>query len=62
VSAPGLLGALVAGAVFGYGAQRGAFCMNSGFRGALEGERTKVKALGLAVAVHLALLPAIFRR
>jgi uncharacterized membrane protein YedE/YeeE len=34
--------------------------MNSGFRGALEGDRTKVKALGLAVAVQLMLLPAIF--
>ena len=62
MNAPGLLGALVVGAVFGYGAQRGAFCMNSGFRGALEGERTKVKALGLAVAVQLVLLPAIFGR
>ena len=56
----GLLGALGVGAAFGYGAQRGAFCMNSGFRGAIEGEWTKVKALGLAVAVQLLLLPAIF--
>jgi hypothetical protein len=56
----GLLGALVVGAAFGYSAQRGAFCMNSGFRGALEGEWTKVKALGLAVAIQLLLLPVVF--
>ena len=55
-----LMGALVLGAAFGYGAQRGAFCMNSGFRAALEGDWTKVKALGLAVAVQLLLLPLIF--
>ena len=55
-----LLGALVVGAAFGYGAQRGAFCMNSGFRGAIEGDWTKVKALALAVAVQLLVLPAAF--
>jgi uncharacterized membrane protein YedE/YeeE len=60
VNALGMLGALAVGAAFGYGAQRGAFCMNSGFRGVIEGEWTKVKALGLAVAVQLLLLPAIF--
>lgn len=60
MTALGLLGALGVGAAFGYGAQRGAFCMNSGFRGAIEGEPTKVKALGLAVAVQLLLLPVIF--
>jgi uncharacterized membrane protein YedE/YeeE len=60
VNAVGLVGALVVGAIFGYGAQRGAFCMNSGFRGAVEGDWTKVKALALAVAVQLLLLPAIF--
>jgi uncharacterized membrane protein YedE/YeeE len=53
-------GAVVVGAAFGYGAQRGAFCMNSGFRGAIEGDLTKVKALGLAVAVQLVALPAVF--
>ncbi len=53
------LGAVMVGIAFGYGAQRGAFCLNSGFRAALEGEWTKVKALGLAVAVQLLLLPAI---
>lgn len=56
----GLMGALAVGAAFGYGAQRGAFCMNSGFRGVLDGEWTKLKALALAVAVQLLLLPAIF--
>lgn len=56
----GLLGALGVGAAFGYGAQRGAFCMSSGFCGALEGEWTKLKALGLAVAVQLLVLPVIF--
>jgi uncharacterized membrane protein YedE/YeeE len=60
VSALGTFGALAVGAAFGYGAQRGAFCMNSGFRAVLEGEGTKVKALGLAVAVQLLLLPVIF--
>jgi hypothetical protein len=55
-----LVGALVVGAIFGYGAERGAFCMNSGFRGAVEGDWTKLKALALAVAVQLLLLPAIF--
>jgi hypothetical protein len=56
----GLLGACLVGAAFGYGAQRGAFCMNSGFRGAIEGEWTKVKALGLAVSIQLLLLSGVF--
>ena len=56
----GLLGAIVVGAAFGYAGQRGAFCMNSGFRGAIDGEWTKVKALGLAVAIQLLLLPVVF--
>lgn len=55
------VGALVVGAAFGYGAQRGAFCLNSGLRAVLDGETTKLKALGLAVAVQLTLLPMIFR-
>ena len=59
MSIAALLGALVVGAAFGYGAQRGAFCMNSGFRDALEGDWTKVKALALAVALQLLILPAI---
>jgi uncharacterized protein len=56
----GLLGALVVGTAFGYGARRGAFCMNSGFQNATLGEWTKLKALGLAVAVQLLLLPVVF--
>jgi hypothetical protein len=60
VTTLGLVGALVVGAIFGYGAQRGAFCMNSGFRGVVLGDWSKVKALALAVAVQLLLLPAIF--
>lgn len=60
MSAIGTCGALAVGAAFGYAAQRGAFCMNSGFRALLEGEGTKVKTLGLAVAVQLLLLPVIF--
>ena len=55
-----MLGALAVGVAFGYGSQRGAFCMSSGLRGVLEGEWTKVKALGLAVAIQLVLLPVVF--
>jgi hypothetical protein len=55
-----VVGAFTVGAAFGYGAQRGAFCMNSGFRGTVDGDWTKVKALGLAVAVQLLLLPIVF--
>jgi len=60
VNAFGFLGALLVGTTFGYGCQRGALCMNSGFRGVIEGEWTKVKGLGLAVAVQLLLLPPMF--
>lgn len=60
MSALAELGAVVVGAAFGYVAQRGAFCLNSGFRNALEGDWTKVKTLVLAVAIQLLLLPAIF--
>lgn len=53
---PGLL----IGVAYGYSAHRGAFCMNSGFRNLVTtGETTKVKALGLAVALQLFLLPAV---
>jgi uncharacterized protein len=55
-----LLGAVAIGAAFGYGAQRGALCMNSGFRNVLDGDWIKVKALALAVAVQLIVLPAVF--
>jgi hypothetical protein len=55
-----ILGALAVGMGFGYASQRGAFCMSSGLRGVLDGEWTKVKALGLAVAIQLILLPVVF--
>jgi hypothetical protein len=60
VTSLGMLGALAVGVAFGYASQRGAFCMSSGLRGVLDGEWTKVKALGLAVAIQLVLLPAAF--
>jgi uncharacterized membrane protein YedE/YeeE len=60
VSTLPLIGAFIGGVAFGYGAQQGAFCMNSGFRGILDGNWTKVKALALAVAVQLVVLPALF--
>jgi len=53
---PGLL----LGVAFGYAAHRGAFCMSSGFRNLVtRGETTKVKALGLAVALNLVFLPVV---
>ena len=55
-----LVGAVALGTAFGYAAQRGAFCLSSGFSGVLEGDWTKVKALFLAVALQLVLLPAVF--
>jgi uncharacterized membrane protein YedE/YeeE len=61
VTAVAALAAVAVGGAFGYGAQHGAFCMNSGFRAALDGETTKLKAFGLAVAVQLVLLPIVFR-
>ena len=60
MSSLGVAGALAVGMAFGYGSQRGAFCMSSGLRGVLEGEWTKVKALGLAIAIQLVLLPVVF--
>jgi hypothetical protein len=56
----GLLGALGVGVAFGYGAQRGSFCMNSGLQGPIAGEWTKLKALGLAIAIQLVALPVVF--
>jgi uncharacterized protein len=56
----GELGAVLVGAAFGYAAQRGAFCLNSGFRKVLEGDWAQVKALALATAIQLLLLPAVF--
>ena len=55
-----LIGAFTVGAAYGYGSQRSAFCLSSGLRSTLDGDWTKVKALALAVAVQLLLLPAVF--
>jgi uncharacterized protein len=60
LSAVGPIGALVVGAAFGFVSQRGAFCMNSGMRGAVLGDWTRLKALALAVAIQIVLLPAVF--
>jgi uncharacterized membrane protein YedE/YeeE len=52
---------LLIGAAYGYAAQRGAFCMNSGFRVAVtRRDFTKVKAFLLAVAISAVLLPVLF--
>src|SRR5262249_44941455 len=55
-----MAGAVLVGVAFGYGAPPGAFCLDSGFFALLDGAWTKVKALGLAVAVQLPLLPLVF--
>ena len=55
-----LVPGLLVGIAYGYAAHRGAFCLNSGFRNyAVGGEATKVKALGLALALQLLFLPAL---
>ncbi|MFZ5480838.1 MAG: YeeE/YedE family protein [Myxococcota bacterium] len=52
---------LLVGLAYGYAAQRGAFCMNSGFRvAATRRDLTKVKALLLAVAIQAVALPVLF--
>ena len=56
-----LLPALLVGAAYGFVAQRGAFCMNSGFRSVVtDRDSTKLKAYGLALAVQLLVLPSLF--
>ena len=56
-----VLGALLVGAAYGYIAQRGAFCLNSGFRFVISrGDTTKLKAYGLAVAIQMLVLPLVF--
>ncbi|MCP4040713.1 MAG: YeeE/YedE family protein [Gammaproteobacteria bacterium] len=56
-----LLTGLLIGAAYGYVAQRGAFCLNSGFRMVTtKRDFTKVKALGLAVAIQMIVVPAVF--
>ncbi len=52
---------LVIGAGYGYVSQRGAFCMNSGFRMAVaERNTTKVKAYALAIALQMVAVPVVF--
>lgn len=52
---------LLVGAAYGYVAQRGAFCMNSGFRVAVtRRDTTKLKAYGLAIAVQMVAVPILF--
>lgn len=52
--------ALLLGVAYGYSAQRGAFCLNSGFRSlALGSDTTKAKALALAILLQLVFLPVV---
>jgi hypothetical protein len=52
---------LAIGGLYGYIAQRGAFCLNSGFRFVVtKRDYTKVKALLLAIAVQMLAMPAVF--
>ena len=56
-----VLTGLLVGAAYGYVAQRGAFCLNSGFRlVTTKRDFTKVKALGMALAVQMIAVPVIF--
>ena len=56
-----ILTGLLLGAAYGYVAQRGAFCLNSGFRFVTtKRDMTKIKALGLALAVQMIALPVVF--
>ncbi len=57
----GALTGLLVGGAYGYVAQRGKFCMNSGFRAAVAiRETTQTKALALAIAVQMVLVPLAF--
>jgi uncharacterized membrane protein YedE/YeeE len=52
---------LIVGVGYGYISQRGAFCMNSGFRVVVtEGNTTKVKAYVLAIALQMLVVPLVF--
>jgi uncharacterized membrane protein YedE/YeeE len=52
---------LLVGSGYGYISQRGAFCMNSGFRMAVtDGNTTKVKSYVLAIALQMLVLPLVF--
>lgn len=51
---------LLVGAAYGFVSQRGAFCMNSGFRVVVtQRDFTKVKAYGLAIAIQMLVVPVI---
>src|SRR5262245_21198924 len=54
------VGGALLGLLFGYASQRGAFCMNSGFRMAAAGDFTKVKAFALVVGLQAVALPVLF--
>ncbi len=52
---------LLVGSGYGYISQRGAFCMNSGFRMAVaERNTTKVKSYVLAIALQMLVVPLVF--
>ncbi len=52
---------LLVGVCYGYISQRGAFCMNSGFRAAVtDGNTTKVKSYGLAIGLQMLIVPLVF--
>lgn len=52
---------LLVGSGYGYISQRGAFCMNSGFRMAVaDGNTTKVKSYTLAIALQMLVVPLVF--
>ncbi len=52
---------LIVGGGYGYVAERGAFCMNSGFRVAVtQRNMTKVKAYVLAIALQMVFVPFVF--
>jgi uncharacterized membrane protein YedE/YeeE len=52
---------LLVGSAYGYVSERGAFCMNSGFRMVVtDGDTTKVKAYVLAIALQMLAVPLVF--
>ena len=52
---------ILVGAAYGYVSQRGAFCMNSGFRVVVtERNTTKLKAYVLAIALQMLIVPLVF--
>jgi len=55
------LSGFIVGAGYGYISQRGAFCMNSGFRMVVtERNTTKVKSYVLAIALQMLVVPWVF--